>query len=214
MSTISEKIAALDEALIALGMPYAFGGAQALAYGVVEPRATHDIDINIFVSVERVDEVLAGLPPGVAITPDQRERLQRDGQVRLWWDDTAVDLFFSTVPFHDAAARRVRTVPFGARNIPVLSPTDLAVCKAMFARGKDWVDIEAMRDAGSINPDEALRWVADMLGPDHPTYSRLEEILLAEPTPVSERDELPPGLRPPGWRAAGSDEPEVRPPTG
>ena len=202
MSTISEKIAALDGALVALGLPYAFGGAQALAYGVIEPRTTHDIDINVFVPVGRADEVLAGLPPGVDITQDQRERLRRDGQVRLWWGDTAVDLFFSTVPFHDAAAGRVRTVPFGTRVIPVLSPTDLAVCKAMFARPKDWLDIEAMRDAGSINADEALRWVARMLGPDHETYARLEEILVTPPTPPTERDELPPALRP------------VTPPTG
>jgi hypothetical protein len=70
------------------------------------------------------------------------------------------------------------------------------VCKALYGRGKDWVDIEAMRDAGSIDADEALRWVELMVGSDHSQYQRLRDILSAPPVPPDEVDRLPPALRP------------------
>ena len=196
MSTLSEKIAALHQAFGASGVAYAFGGAQALAYSVAEPRTTHDIDVNVFLPVERSDEILAALPDGVQVTDEARQRLGRDGQVRLWWDDTAVDLFFATVPFHDAAARRVRRVPFGPLTIPVLDATDLTICKAMFGRTKDWLDIQAMRDVDSIDAEEALGWIESVLGAGHDSYSRLEALLSAPPSTASDGDQLPPGLRP------------------
>lgn len=139
--------------------------------------------------------MLAGLPSGVTVTNDRRARLRRDGQVRLWWEDVPVDLFFSTVEFHTAAATRVRVVPFGDRRIPVLSATDLAVCKCLFGRPKDWLDIAAMRDAGTIDPVEALTWVERMAGADSEGYRRLDAILRAAPSPSSDRDELPPSLQ-------------------
>jgi hypothetical protein len=213
VTNLGAKILALHRALKGAAIPHAVGGATALAYAVRQPRATNDIDLNIFLPAKRSPDVLAALPPDIRIRPEDREALAREGQIRLRWDQTPVDLFFSTVAFHDAAAERIDTVPFEGSTIPVLSPTDLAVCKAMFARGQDWVDIEAMRDASSINADEALRWVARMRGPDDPSYTRLEAILVAPPTPLTERDELPPGLRPPAWGPARSDESRVRPPT-
>jgi hypothetical protein len=44
--SLPEKIVAIDEALAEI--PHAFGGALALAY-YAEPRATVDIDINVFI---------------------------------------------------------------------------------------------------------------------------------------------------------------------
>ena len=35
-------------------------------------------------------------------------------------------------------------MPFGGTTMPILSPEHLAVCKAMFDRPKDWLDIEQM----------------------------------------------------------------------
>ncbi len=195
MTHLGEKVMALHQALARQGVPHAVGGAIALAYAVDEARATHDVDINVFLPTARADEVLGALPDGVRVRPQDLETVRRDGQVRLWWDDNPVDLFFSTVAFHDTAATRTRTVPFERGSIPILSATDLAVCKAMYGRGKDWVDIEAMRDARSLDPGEALHWTADMLGQDHPHYRRLHEILTTPPMAV-EDDRLPPALRP------------------
>jgi len=43
--SLPEKVVAIDSALT--GLPHAFGGALALAY-YAEPRATVDIDVNVF----------------------------------------------------------------------------------------------------------------------------------------------------------------------
>src|SRR5258706_464718 len=71
------------------------------------------------------------------------------GQTRLWWDRNPIDLFFSYDPFHDAARDAARRVPFAESTIPVLSVDHLVVCKAVFDRPKDWVDVEAMLAAGA-----------------------------------------------------------------
>jgi hypothetical protein len=93
--------------------------------------------------------------------------------VRLLWERTPIDLFFSVLPFHDDVERNIRHVMFGDRTIPVLSCTALAVFKAMFDRPRHWVDIEAMVEAGSLDLDEAKRWVLEMAGED-PRAEKLE----------------------------------------
>ena len=50
-------------ALEAAGIPYAIGGALALAIAGV-PRGTADVDINVFVSDQRLDEVIEVLAAG------------------------------------------------------------------------------------------------------------------------------------------------------
>jgi hypothetical protein len=62
------------------------------------------------------------------------------------------------------------------------------VFKAMFARPRDWVDIEAMVEARSLDVDEAMRWVREMAG-DDPRVERLAELRAlrrsqAEPLPI------------------------------
>ena len=56
--TLAQRIVALDRALAAI--PHAFGGALALAY-YAEPRTTIDIDLNLFVPVDRYPDVAAPL---------------------------------------------------------------------------------------------------------------------------------------------------------
>lgn len=202
MTLLGDKVLALHRELAAHGVPHAMGGAIALAYAVGQARATHDVDVNVFVSTEQVDSVLQALPSGVRVRPEDVEAVCRDGQVRLRWGDNPVDLFFSTVDLHDVAATRTRDVPFEGGSIPILSATDLTVCKSMYGRGKDWVDIEAMRDAGTVDAPEALHWVAEMLGRDHPHYRRLYEIMTAPPASSDDADRLPPALRP-GARPSG-----------
>jgi hypothetical protein len=196
VTSLGEKVLMLHLCLEQRGIPHAMGGAIALAYAVEQARATNDVDINVFVSREYVDDVLAALPQGVRVRPTDADVLRRDGQARLRWDDNPIDLFLSTVPLHDAAATRTRSVPFERGTIPVLAPTDLAVCKSLYGRGKDWVDIESMRDAGTIDVPEALRWVEEMLGRDHPNFTRLHEILTAAPRSPADGDPFPPAMRP------------------
>ena len=170
-----ERIVAVADALDAHSVAWALGGALALAYATEEPRGTRDIDVNVFVPSARAAEVFAALPVGVRHGRADLIAARRDDQVRLWWDDTPVDIFFASEPFHDGVARRCRTVPFAGRSVRILSAEDLAVFKAMFDRGKDWVDIATMAEAGAIDLDEAAERLAGLLG-DDPRVDRLRQL--------------------------------------
>jgi hypothetical protein len=174
--TLPEKVVAIHRALEEAKVPHAIGGALALAY-YAEPRATADIDVNVFVATERWPQVRDALEPlGVDVTVDANA-LERDGQVRLWWGRNAVDLFFSYDEFHEEMRRQARSVPFGEATLPILAPEHLAVCKAMFDRTKDWLDIEQMLVATDpIELAEIERWLRRMAGPDDPRLGKLEEI--------------------------------------
>jgi len=173
--TLAERVVALHRALARRGIPHAFGGAVALAYCTLDPRGTSDIDLNLFVPAEDASTGLAALPDGVAQPPGTEEVIARDGQVRLWWDDTPLDLFFNYAPVHEDAARHRRTVPFADTRIPVLGPTELAVFKAMFDRTRDWADIEAMVAARSVDMEAVRSALADMLAADDPRFARLDD---------------------------------------
>lgn len=161
---LTAKIVQLHEAFTAAELPHAFGGALALAFCSAEPRATKDIDLNVFVGVDRTAELVGALPRGVAVATTARRQLERDGQARLWWGETPVDVFLSNHPFHDRAEANRRTVPFGGvDDLPVLACADLAVFKAFFARPKDEIDVATMVMSGSIDLGRLRRTVAGLL---------------------------------------------------
>jgi len=166
VTSFAEKVVAVDRALAAASIPHAFGGALALGYCVRNPRATGDIDVNVFVRVDEVPQSFAALPNEITIDDDALDVATRDGHVRVRWDQHPVDLFFSYHPLHDRAQTRVRVVPFGDHEIPVLSCTDLSFFKVVFNRTRDWADLEAMIEANSVDRDDALGWLRDALGPD------------------------------------------------
>lgn len=176
MSLLAERLIAVHDAMTRGDIPHAFGGAIALAYCTQEPRGTRDLDLNVFVGVDRVDEVLDALPHGVDVRKTHRTAARRDGQVRVMWDDTPVDLFFDTHPFHQEAAQRVVEVPFEMTTIPVLGCEALIVFKAMFNRTKDWADIEAMLDAG-IDARGARERLRSLLGDTDPSVDRLGALM-------------------------------------
>lgn len=147
--SVHEKMVVLHDALAQAGVEHALGGALALAWCTEQARGTIDIDVNLFLPPTRRDPVLAALPPEIEVTAAHRATIDRDGQVRLFWDDNPVDLFFNTTPFHEAAAERIRWEPFADRELPFLSCEDLAVFKVLSNRGKDWVDLEAMEPSTS-----------------------------------------------------------------
>jgi len=175
--SLPDKIVAISRALSEV--PHAFGGAIALGYHA-EPRATIDIDLNAFVRTDRAAHPLDLLHQLGADVTGARELAEREGQVRVFWHRTPIDLFFSYDPFHDAAERDAYEVPFADTTIQILSATHLTVCKAVFDRPKDWVDIESMLALRTrIDPAEALRWVGRIAGDTDPRFVRLAEVLAA-----------------------------------
>ena len=57
MESLSERVLILTGAFERAGIPYAVGGAIALGY-YAEPRATKDIDVNIFLPETEAKRVL------------------------------------------------------------------------------------------------------------------------------------------------------------
>lgn len=170
---LGERLLALHRSLDAGGIPHAFGGAIALSYATREPRATVDIDINIFLSAAEAERALCALPGGVARPDDTLARIRRDEQIRLWWDETPVDLFFDYAPIHAEAARNRQMVSFEGTQIPILGPTELAVFKAMFDRSRDWVDLEEMAAARTLDLEAVCAAVEQMVGPHDERLGRL-----------------------------------------
>jgi len=174
--TLPERIVAIHRALSRAGIPHAFGGAIALAYATLDPRGTSDVDVNIFAPASQPQRALAALPDGIEQPPGTAEAIVRDGQIRLWWDETPVDLFFDYIPLHDEAARHRRTVPFEGEQIPILGPVELAVFKVMFDRTRDWADLEAMVETGSLDVPAVRGAVASLVGGDDPRLARLDAL--------------------------------------
>jgi hypothetical protein len=177
LSILAARLIAVHEALEDNDLPHAFGGAIALAYCTEEPRGTRDLDVNVFVDAARASSVLACLPTGVIVGEDDIAAAEKDGQVRVWWEDTPVDVFFDVHEFHRDAAEGARLVPFAGIQIPVLGCNALAVFKILFNRTKDWADVEAMLDVDAIDRQETLGWVVRLLGTDDPRTERIVGLL-------------------------------------
>jgi hypothetical protein len=173
---LPEKVVAIHQRLDAARIPHAIGGALALAY-YAEPRATVDVDVNVFVPTDRWPQVRDALKTlGIEVSVDL-DALERDGQVRLWWGRNAVDLFFSYSELHEEMSRKARKVPFGETTLRILSPEHLAVCKAMFDRAKDWLDIEQILVATDpLDLGEIEGWLKRMVGRSDPRVEKLAEL--------------------------------------
>ena len=103
----------------------------------------------------------------------QRERahndlqvIVRDGQVRLDWSGTPLDIFLDTTEIHTQAARCVSWERFAGHSLPFLSCFHVALFKAFFNRTKDWADLEAMRDAGTLDVERVRAVLIQYLGDD------------------------------------------------
>jgi nucleotidyltransferase AbiEii toxin of type IV toxin-antitoxin system len=175
--SLPEKVIVIHESLMDARIPHALGGALALAY-YADPRATIDIDINVFVPTERWREVVEALTEiGVSADRLDPSALERDGQCRLWWGDNAVDLFFAYDPIHEEMRGQSRRVPFGGITVSILSPEHLAVCKAMFDRRKDWIDIEQMLlAADELDLAKIEEWLVRMVGDSDHRVGRLRAL--------------------------------------
>jgi len=181
MTSLTDKIVAIHAALHQAELPHAFGGALALAWCTQRARGTIDIDVNVFVSLERVDDVLHALPATITYSTADINELNTDGQTRLWWDSTPVDMFLNTTEFHDAVATRARYEQFGGAEVPFLACADLAVFKALFDRTKDWADLEDMNSAGTLDVERLIGTMAHYMGGDDPRIERLRSLAIARP---------------------------------
>lgn len=180
MRGLVDRVVEVHRAFTRANVPHAFGGAIAFAYHA-EPRATRDIDVNVFVPPEGAAEALRALEAiGVTIDLDRDcDRARRDSQLRVRWGPVPVDLFFSTLDFHEEIRGRIRRVPFAEIEIPILSAEDLAICKVAFDREKDWVDLRELLQIQGAGFQAAytLRWLDEILGADDQRTRRFRNLL-------------------------------------
>lgn len=124
--------------------------------------------------VDALAELGVGDGPHIAI-------VQRDGRCRLWWGRTPIDLFFAYDALHQAMRGAIRIEPFGEASIPILAPEHLLICKAIFNRRKDWLDIEQMTvTVEDLDTKEVLLWLDRTLGEDDPRRHRASSLLLQD----------------------------------
>jgi hypothetical protein len=170
---LADKVVRLHEVLDGAELPHAFGGALALAY-YAEPRVTVDIDVNLFVEPGAYTDIVGLLAPlGVAQGPDQAQ-VTREGQARLRWGRSPLDLFFASDAVHESMRQGARTVPFGPDRLPILGPDHLLLSKVVFNRQKDWLDIEQMLLAvPSLDLGAVYWWLRHLLGSEDGRVHRL-----------------------------------------
>jgi hypothetical protein len=181
---VLERAVRAHDLLNAAGIPCAIGGALSLGYHVADPRSTQDIDLNIAVDKTRVRDVFEHLPMDVPWTDEHRATVDRDGQVRIMWPvegdpvPIPLDLFFAEHEFHRQAVARAIAVPMLDAQVRILTATDLVVFKALYDRGKDWVDIQYVvdYDPPSFRQAEAVDWVGRIVGFDDPRTKRLAKM--------------------------------------
>jgi hypothetical protein len=161
---LAERVA---HALGAAGLPYAIGGALAMgAHGY--PRGTLDVDVNVFVELERMPSVLAVLHELGAELDEEAcsARARRDGMFVCRLDGFRVDVFLPSIPFSWEAAETKVRLGEGDDALWFLSPEALAVFKLLFFRGKDRVDLERFVAVTARRLDRGYvrRWIAEMMG--------------------------------------------------
>jgi len=175
----AEAAQVLADALETAGIPYAIGGALALAIAGV-PRGTADVDINVFVSNQRLDEVIDTLTgAGVEVNrPDAIARSSRDGMFIGRWDGMRIDVFLPSIPFaKEAQNTRVQITDDAGWSGWFLSAEAVCVFKLLFFRGKDLVDLERLVAVRSeLDAAYVRRWIVDMMGEGDARTRRWDEI--------------------------------------
>ncbi len=169
---LDTKVMGIAQALEQARIPYAFGGAIALAY-YAAPRGTEDIDVNVFLKAEEAGtctEVLERL----GISSSVADRDIHPHQVVLFWEHTPIHVFFSYDPFHDSCQARARRVPFAESEIWILSAEDIAIFKIIYDRPKDRAEVREVLLCMGERIDVAYMtgWLERMLGSEDARVTR------------------------------------------
>lgn len=173
-------VLAVHEHLDASRVPHAFGGALALAY-YGQPRATIDVDLNVFVDLEDEREV-TGILRSAGLEPeDAAPSAPIGGRRYVQAGGPTLDVFLDLDPTYRAIRDRVVRHPFGSERteLPFLSAEDLVAFKLSFGRARDWVDVEDVVCNGTPLDVEVIEaTLLALRGPHmHPRLARLRAMV-------------------------------------
>lgn len=169
----------IAQALESSAVPYALGGA--LAYGVwALPRATKDVDLNLFVTPEQLPAAMDALrDAGVVFDRAEAVRLaDEEGLFIGWVGACRIDLFTPSIPFSwEALKTRVRIDVKEAR-VWFLSAEALSFFKMMFFRGKDLVDLERLisNQGPRLDAPYVRRWLVETMGEEDARVRKWDEL--------------------------------------
>jgi hypothetical protein len=179
LESLVEAVTAIIDQLETARIPYAFGGAIALS-AWSEPRATTDVDLNLWVDEAELPAALdtlrrAGVElDAAAAVSGARERGMFAGQHGSY----RIDVFVPSVPFYEEALRRKQAVRLADRDTWVLSPESLAVFKMLFFRPKDLVDLARLIEVQvpPLDGEFVRGWLVDMVGVSDPRVTKWDEL--------------------------------------
>lgn len=160
---------------------YAIGGALALGFYAV-PRATVDVDINIFVDPRTQLPLILDVLESAGFSADAEpyilaEQAVQEGQFRGRVSGLRVDVFVPAIPYYASLAERRRQVTLLGHPVRILGPEDLVVLKMVFYRRKDLADVEAvLRDQEHLDRNFVRRTLISLVGADDERIATLSEI--------------------------------------
>lgn len=132
-----------------------------------KPRITHDIDGLVLVPVKKWAAFLkAGRKFGFVPRDPDPLKIAREGRVlplRHAPTGIDVDVLFGEILLEEEIVARAIEVKVAKIVVPLATPEDLIIMKAIAHRPKDLLDIDALLDAHpSLDLQRVRRWVHDI----------------------------------------------------
>ena len=180
LGSLVDAVASIIDQLERAGIDYAIGGAVSYS-AWAEPRATRDIDLNVWVTTDRLDDAFDVLAAaGVHLDrPTARKDADERGMFVGHFGEYRVDVFVPSVPFYEEARRRRRRVRLAHRETWVLSAETLAVFKMLFFRPKDLADVQRLLEIQGRQMDRTFvrQWLIAMLGEDDERIASWDQLV-------------------------------------
>ncbi len=162
-ASFHQALASAASWLAGAGVPgVVIGGVAASFLG--RPRITRDVDLLIFLDEGRWREFLAaGRAHGFVPRRADAVAFARRSRVLLARHQASgieIDIMLGEIPFEREVVSRALAVEIGGVRIPLPTPEDLVVLKAVAHRPRDLADIEGVLAAHPrLDHRRVLRWV-------------------------------------------------------
>lgn len=132
------------------GCPIVIIGGVATAL-LGQPRHTQDVDVLVMLKMDKWESIVKSAEKfGFATRISDALSFAKRNRVLLMKhvvSGVGVDISFGALPFEEECIVRAKKIKFTDFRIPIPTPEDLIIMKAVSHRGKDLIDIESIVDA-------------------------------------------------------------------
>lgn len=140
------------------------GGVAASLLG--RPRLTRDVDALVILDEAKwADFLKMGESLGFKLrTPDALEFAKKNRVLLMNHIPVGIDVDISCglLPFEKEVLQRAKTIEISGVCIPLPSPEDLIIMKAIAGRPRDIIDIESLLDANpELNMRRVRKWIRE-----------------------------------------------------